>query len=194
MPTKHLTVRFIDSIEASSSGRVEYWDEGTPGFGLRVSETGRKTWVVLYRHLGKLRRLTLGTYPTLPLADAREQAKDALRAAAKGKDPAGEKRVARLGDTFGDLAEDYIELYAKPNKRSWREDRRALDRDLLPKFKSRKAADIKRREVIAPLGSDQGPGCRCARQPHAGNHARHLQLGHRQRAGRAQSVHGGKAV
>jgi integrase len=151
MPTKNLTVRFIDSIESSSSGRVEYWDEGTPGFGLRVSETGRKTWVVLYRHLGKLRRLTLGTYPTLPLADAREQAKDALRSAAKGKDPAGEKKATRLGDTFGDLAEDYIELYAKPNKRSWKEDRRALDRDLLPKFKNRKAADIKRREVIALL-------------------------------------------
>jgi integrase len=151
MPTKNLTVRFIDRIEASSSGRVEYWDEGTPGFGLRVSESGRKTWVVMYRHLGKVRRLTLGTYPTLPLADAREQAKDALRAAAKGKDPAGEKKAARLGDTFGDLAEDYIELYAKPNKRSWKEDRRALDRDLLPKFKNRKAADIKRREVIALL-------------------------------------------
>jgi integrase len=151
MSTRNLTVRFIDSIDPPSSGRAEYWDEGTPGFGLRVAESGRRTWVVLYRHLGKVRRLTLGTYPTLPLADAREQAKDALRAAAKGKDPAGEKKAARLGDTFGDLAEDYIELYAKPNKRSWKEDRRALDRDLLPKFKNRKAADIKRREVIALL-------------------------------------------
>jgi len=150
MPTKNLTIRFIDSIAPPASGRVEYWDDSTPGFGLRVSDSGRKTWVVLYRH-GKVRRLTLGTYPTLPLADAREMAKDALRAAAKGKDPAGEKRTARLGDTFGDLAEDYIELYAKPNKRSWKEDRRALDRDLLPKFKNRKAADIKRREAIALL-------------------------------------------
>ena len=150
MPTKNLTVRFIDSITPPASGRIEYWDESTPGFGLRVSDSGRKTWVVLYR-FGRVRRLTIGTYPTLPLADAREMAKDALRAAAKGRDPAGEKRAARLGDSFGDLAEDYIELHAKPNKRSWREDRRSLDRDLLPKFKNRKAADIKRREVIALL-------------------------------------------
>ena len=91
MPTKNLTVRFIDSIDPPSSGRVEYWDEGRRASVCGFPSTGRKTWVVLYRHRGKVRRLTLGTYPTLPLADAREQAKDALRAAAKGKDPAGGK-------------------------------------------------------------------------------------------------------
>ena len=134
MPTRNLTVRLIDSIKPPLTGRIEYWDAGTPGFGLRVTQSGRKSWVVLYRHQGRPRRLTLGPYPALPLADARDQARDSLRAVAKGKDPAGEKRIARLGDTFGDLAEDYIALYAKPNKRSWKEDRRALDRDLLPKF------------------------------------------------------------
>ena len=158
MPTRNFTVRFLDSLKKPTTGRVEYWDSQTPGFGLRVAKSGRKSWVVLYRHQGRLRRLTLGTYPTLPLADSRGQAKDALRAAAKGKDPAGEKSVARLGDTFGDLAEDYIEFYAKPNKRSWREDRRALDRDLLPKFKHRKAADIRRREVIALLDGVRARG------------------------------------
>src|SRR5262245_16478146 len=158
MSTRNLTVRFIDSIKPPPAGRIEYWDAGTPGFGLRVTQSGRKSWVVMYRHQGRLRRLTLGTYPTLPLADARDQAKDTLRAAAKGKDLAGEKRIVRLGDTFGDVAEAYIELYARPNKRSWKEDRRALDRDLLPKFKHRKAADIKRREVIALLDAIRARG------------------------------------
>src|SRR5215510_2798358 len=127
MPTKNLTVRFIDSIKPPATGRVEFFDKSTKGFGLRVSATGRMTWIVLYRHLGTKRRMTLGTYPTVTLAYARETAGDALRAAAKGKDPAAEKKAARLGDTFGDLAEDYIELYAKVNKRSWKQDRRALD-------------------------------------------------------------------
>jgi len=158
MPTRNLTVRLIDSIKPPQAGRVEYWDSDTPGFGLRVSASGRKTWVALYRHQGRVRRLTLGTYPTLPLADARDQAKDGLRAAAKGKDPAGEKKTARFGDAFGDLAEDYINLHAKPNKRSWKEDRRALDRDLLPKFKHRKAADVTRREVIALLDAIRARG------------------------------------
>src|SRR5262249_49988496 len=135
-----------------------FFDEGTKGFGLRVSAAGRMTWIVLYRHLGTKRRMSLGTYPTITLADAREIAEDALRAAAKGKDPAGGKKAARLGDTFGDLAEDYIELYAKVNKRSWKQDRRAIDRDLLPRFKSRKADDIRRRDVKKVLAEIKARG------------------------------------
>ena len=98
MPSKNFNVRTINSIKPPSSSRIEYWDDETHGFGLRVSQTGRKTWIVLYRHHGRLRRLTLGTYPPLSLADAREQAKDALRAAAKGKDPASEKQADRERD------------------------------------------------------------------------------------------------
>jgi integrase len=158
MPAKNFTVRTVDSIKPPSSGRVEYWDEETHGFGLRVSDSGRKTWVVLYRHHGRLRRLTLGTYPSLSLADARERAKDALRAAAKGKDPAGEKLADRERDTFKELAEDYIELHAKVHKRSWREDRRALDRDLLPAFQHRKADDIRRRDVKKLLAEIKARG------------------------------------
>jgi integrase len=158
VPTKNLTVRFIDSIDPPPSGRVEYFDAGTKGFGLRVTAAGRMTWVVLYRYLGTKRRMTLGTYPTVTLADAREAAEDALRAAAKGKDPAGEKKAAREADTFAELAEDYIELHAKPNKRSWKEDRRALDRDLLPTFRLRKAADVKRRDVKKLLAEIKARG------------------------------------
>jgi len=149
MPTKNLTVRFIDRIDPPASGRVEYWDSNAPGFGLRVSERGRMTWFAMYRHEGRLRRLTLGTYPTLPLADARDLAREALRRAAKGGDPAGEKKAVKLGDTFADIARDYIKLYAKPNKRSWKADENTLNRDLLPRFRHRKAGGVKRQDVKA---------------------------------------------
>ncbi len=43
-----------------------------PGFGLRVSQGGQKTWVVMYRAGGRKRRLKLGTFPLMGLADARE--------------------------------------------------------------------------------------------------------------------------
>jgi integrase len=112
-----------------------------------MTSNGAMSWVAMYRHKGRLRRLTLGTYPALPLADARRQAMAALRSAAMGHDPAGEKQRDRKAETFGQIAENYIELYAKANKRSWKEDRRALDRDLLPRFKHRKAASITRREL-----------------------------------------------
>ncbi len=152
--SKHrLTTRFIDSIKPPKSSRTEYWDSSTPGFGLRVAPSGRKTWILMYRVRGdkRLRRATLGTYPTIKLADAREMAQIDLRAAAKGRDPASERKAEREADTFGDLAEQYMEKYAKKHKRSWFKDQQALDRDLLPRFRHRKVASIQRREVIGLL-------------------------------------------
>lgn len=152
------TVRKLDSLKPPPSGRIEYWDADTPGFGLRISDSGRRTWIAMYRHQGRLRRLTIGSSPPIGLADARDEARDALRAARKGADPAAEKRQALEAETFGELAEAYVEKYAKAQKRSWKEDRRALDRDLLPKFKNRKAGDIRRREVLDVLDEIKGRG------------------------------------
>ena len=151
MPRTKLTARSIGTLSVPDIGRVEYWDKDLPCFGLRVTDRGRRSWVVMYRAKGRLRRLTLGPWPALSLADARDQARSALRDAAIGVDAASVKKAGRTADTFGDVAEAYIESYAKKYKRSWREDRRALDRDLLPKFRHRKMADIKRAEIKSVL-------------------------------------------
>ncbi len=141
------TVRSIEAIKPPKSGQVDYWDSTLPGFGLRVTYRARKTWTVMYRHGRRKRRMTIGTFPSLSLADARDKAKDVLRAAAKGRDPAGERRDELAADTFGEMAEEYIRKHAMIRKRSWRKDRQILDHDLLPRFGHRKAADITRREV-----------------------------------------------
>ena len=128
MPTIRFLVRTIDAIKPPKEGRREFWDKATKGFGLRISETGRKTWTVLYRHEGRLRRLTVGTYPKIPLARARKLAEAALHEASLGRDPAGEKQQQRRAETFAELAEIYMRLYAVPEKRSWRKDRQARTR------------------------------------------------------------------
>src|SRR5262245_55980694 len=46
-------------------GQVDYFDKGFPGLALRVSYGGGKSWVFFYRIAGKLRRMTLGTFPAL---------------------------------------------------------------------------------------------------------------------------------
>jgi hypothetical protein len=68
-----LIARTIDALPTPAAGQIDYWDAQTPGFGVRVTATGRKSWIVMYRHLGRLRRHTLGTYPALGLADARQK-------------------------------------------------------------------------------------------------------------------------
>ena len=74
MPRIRLTTRGIDAIKPPKAGRVEYWDTVITGPGLRVSETRRKSWVVMYRNQGRLRRMTLGNYQAKSLSAAREEA------------------------------------------------------------------------------------------------------------------------
>src|SRR5262245_9745959 len=80
-----------------------------PGLQLRVALDGSKSWSVRYRVNGRLRRLTLGDFPTIELADARKSAKDARKQALSGADPAEEKQERREADTVADFAERFIE-------------------------------------------------------------------------------------
>jgi len=135
-------------LHLPEKGQIDYFDERTTGLGLRISSAGRKSWFVMYRHAGRLRRYTLGTYPSLVLTHARDKAKELMHESAMGNDPATDKQVNRGAPTFGEISIQYIELYAMANKRSWKEDQRILDYDLLPKWKNVKAHEIKRRDII----------------------------------------------
>ncbi|MBW1992682.1 MAG: tyrosine-type recombinase/integrase, partial [Deltaproteobacteria bacterium] len=53
--------------------------------------------------------------------------------------------------TVADLAHEYLERWAKPRKRSWREDKRILEKDILPVWGTSKAKDITKRDVIQLL-------------------------------------------
>jgi integrase len=149
MPHIRFTDRSIRAIKAPASSQVEYFELAgkLPGFGLRLSPSGRRSWVLLYRRGRTPRRLTLGSYPSLGLADARAKAKEALGMVARGDDPADAKRAQRLAPTFGDLTVDYIEHHAKPKKRSWRDDDRMLKRYIPKAWFRMRAAEITRRDV-----------------------------------------------
>ncbi|MCK9393972.1 MAG: tyrosine-type recombinase/integrase [Methylobacter sp.] len=151
MPKCSFTVRWIDSVILPDKGQLDYFDSRTSGLGLRISSAGRKSWFVMYRHAGRLRRYTIGTYPALGLTHARDKAKELMHESAMGNDPATDKQVNRGAPTFGEMSVQYIELYAMTNKRSWKEDQRILDHDLLPKWKNVKAHEIKRRDIISLL-------------------------------------------
>ena len=87
--------RFTDRTIAAlrpRPARYEAWEGG--GFGIRVSPRGGKAWVWVYHFDGKSRRLTLGSYPEIGLADAHVRLADARKQLAQGIDP-GERAVAR---------------------------------------------------------------------------------------------------
>ena len=152
MPTIHFTAQTVKGLSAGPGGRTDYFDTNVTGFGLRVAASGIKSWIYLYRIQDRPRRYTIGRYPDLSLADARDRAKVARNEVARGIDPSATKVALRCAESFGELAAQFIEDYAKPRKRTWRVDQSDIAREL-SQWHHVKAADIKRRDVIALLKS-----------------------------------------
>lgn len=146
------TDRAIKHITPGEKRKI-LWAKGLTGLGLRVSPSGSKSFVYMYKHETRDRMMTLGRYPKMSLAEALKAYSSASEAVGLGKDPAKEQvkgNVVRRGiPTLGEMKEDYIKKYAKPNKRSWKEDQRQLEKDVLPalgehtKVNAPKKADIR---------------------------------------------------
>lgn len=135
--------------------RQDCGEDGKPGFYIRVFPSGAKSWGYLYRKDGTQRRLTLGSYPSMTLAEAHAAYSEARLAVKRGGDPAAAQQEAKQqekeADTVSQLAAEYIEKWAKPRKRSWKEDQRILEKDVLPSLGKKRAKEVTRRHIIRLL-------------------------------------------
>ena len=127
------------------------------GFTIRVMPSGIKTWLYIYGINDKRREMNLGGYPDVTLETARGKFEDAKKKVKNGIDPMAEKEQAaeerRKAPTVADLVDEYIKKHAMKFKKSWEFDKRLLDKEILPLWGKRKAADIKKRDVTLLLES-----------------------------------------
>jgi len=140
-----------------------FFDDGLSGFGLRVRDGGKRTWIAQYRIGTKQRRVTLGTVENLDALAARQRAKDVLSKVHLGGDPQTEKaeRRAQASVTVGAMVERYLtERAAKRLKpRSFEE----VERHLKKHWSALSGLPIRsvtRSDVAAQLGriaKDNGP-------------------------------------
>jgi integrase len=135
-----LTDARVSAISPPPAGQAEHPDDLVKGLRLRVGAGGRKAWIVRTRAGQKQINKTLGPYPLISLAAARDQARDFLIALAKE----GEVRSKR---TFGELAEHWIDNVAKPKNKSWHNQERRLEIYVLPKWRNTDLASIRRADV-----------------------------------------------
>lgn len=143
-----ITKRIVDAAETRAA---EYflWDEGIPGFGLRVLPSGRKGYVVQYRAGRRSRRISLGPATVLTCEQARTRAIAVVAAARNGEDPAAERDAARKAITVRELAErfdrEHIAIRVKAS--TAKEYRRNLDRFILPALGRLTVMDVTRADV-----------------------------------------------
>ena len=146
MPSKKLTAAAVERIRAPKEGQRDHFDQSHPGLALRVSYGGARTWVFFYRlHGPTLRRMTLGRFPAMSLAEARDAWRTAHKRVGEGESPAGQRPVS--ADTFGAIFEDWL-LRDQGGNRTAEETRRAIEVDVMPAWRDRLIGTIARRDVI----------------------------------------------
>ncbi len=82
----------IEALPIDGSDRLTF-DPGTEGFGIRVTPRGAKIFIAQARHGGRPRRISIGQFPEISVAKARQLARDALADLRAGKDPNAERAV-----------------------------------------------------------------------------------------------------
>ena len=150
--------RSIAGATFDGAGReVEYRIEGNPGLVLAVMAPGKdgrssKVWRAYYSLTTEARRtirkVKIGAYPHVGLAEARRKAAEVVEAVEHGRDPVGDKHVRKTLDardalTFADLIADHIaDIATRRSPKHVQEIRKALMSRDLDALRVRKPSDI----------------------------------------------------
>jgi integrase len=139
----NLTDLSIRSLKSPERGQKTYHDDTLPGFGVRVSQGGTKSFVLMY---GRQRQMTtIGRYPIISLSEARGAAMRILAERTLGKHQIRSATVA-------EAATAYLAAVKKRNKpRTHKDYEYHLGRHLLPAFRHDDLADLGKTRVLERL-------------------------------------------
>lgn len=135
------------------------------GNGLSIEQNGAKGWRLRYRFAGKAKMLSLGTYPSVSLADARAKRDEAKKLIAGGINPSDVRKAQkqelanRHENTFEGIAREWYEKRFDRWSASYAEEMiETFEKDVFPLIGSRPIAEIKPMELMAVLSrlNDRG--------------------------------------
>ena len=130
------------------------------GLFLLIKTTGKKLWRFRYQRPGSSSRtnLSLGSYPALTLAVARQIRDQHLTALAQGMDPqqqqelASEQRQIELDSIFSTVAANWFQIKSRSVTEDYAKDIwRSLDKDVFPAIGAIPVQEIKARTIVEAL-------------------------------------------
>jgi integrase len=154
--TMKLTQRRIEALECPPGKKdILVFDDEQAGLGCRVTSGGGKSFLAQYRHAGEKRRIPLGSCSAISLADARIAARAIMGEAARGGDPATERKRKAANDalTVEALLEQWEALHLADRRERYRAEAvRALRIAFTNQLKT-PAAELSRSAVVRVLDS-----------------------------------------
>jgi integrase len=148
-----------DGRDRSNARELIAWDQLQPGFGVRITRKGVKSWIVMTRVAPQVQggkaitvQKTLDRVIRMTLADARGEARKIMQEAQRRIDPRPGKHdnPDSSGFTFDKMIDDYLAKHVRPKYRpSTAKEAERLLKLPLERWRTRQAVDIKRGDVRA---------------------------------------------
>lgn len=141
----HLTDISIRALNPPEAGAKTYFDDSLSGFGVRISQGGTRTFILVH---GRARtRIKIGSVGILTLKQAREKARDIL----------AEKQLGRYQAPtvlFGDALDLYFSTHVDNLKpKTAHETKRLLEKHFRPRLRHERLDQITRAAVAAMVHS-----------------------------------------
>ena len=153
---RKLTKKMVDSLvyegsvsERKTKGLCLVMDNQIPGFHVRVHPSGVKSYGLTFRWKGRKRFISIGRADKITLDFARRQAQTLWEQIEAGEDPIENRRRRREVLTVAQFAEQFIERYAKHHRKTWREDLRRIQKNIIPAWGTRRLDAVNRADVAA---------------------------------------------
>ena len=141
--TQRISDKLVNALPTPISGSKITYDDRIYGFGVRVTTSGKKAFILNYRFKGRERRITIGQYPTWKIPAARKQAQEFKLKIANGIDPLEKRRSEYSSPTVSEMWERYEKDYlSKLTIRSQQDQASMFKKSVLPKMGATKVSDV----------------------------------------------------
>jgi integrase len=153
---KKLTETLVKDLIPPECGERFVYDSDLTGFAIKIfaatrsNPKGARTFVLVYRRNGNLRRFRIGSWPDWSVTAARAEAKEIRQRVDRGEDPAGERRDWYEAPTMSDLAERYKrEHLPRKSEQSQHDDGVMIGHILKHVGADRRVADVHHGDIVA---------------------------------------------